>query len=233
MRILALAASPGDAEMCCGGTLARVTALRGEVAICTLGNGNSLGSDLTPRELADTHRAEAEAAAESLGAKLFWFGHSDFSVANDAVTRMQLVEVLRTFRPNALLAPASVDAHHDLRDAWRLALDAAHLAAAPSARTEQDPLDAPPAVCAYQPRWHEGFTPDTYVDVSDTIDAKQAAIAQLKTLAQWYMAQRGIDIAEAAETVSAYRGLQAGVDFAEAFAVTPIAGRAATARILP
>ncbi|MDE2989446.1 MAG: PIG-L family deacetylase [Chloroflexota bacterium] len=233
MRILALAASPGDAEMCCGGTLARVTALRGAVAICTLGNGNSLGSDLTPRELADTHRAEAEAAAESLGAKLFWFGHSDFSVANDAVTRMQLVEVLRTFRPNALLAPASVDAHHDLRDAWRLALDAAHLAAAPSARTEQDPLDAPPAVCAYQPRWLEGFKPDTYVDVSDTIDAKQAAIAHLKTLAQWYMAQRGIDIAEAAETVSAYRGLQAGVDFAEAFAVTPIAGRAATTRILP
>jgi len=233
MRILALAASPGDAEMCCGGTLARVTALRGAVAICTLGNGNSLGSDLPPRELADTHRAEAEAAADSLGAKLFWFGHSDFSVANDAVTRMQLVEVLRTFRPNALLAPASVDAHHDLRDAWRLALDAAHLAATPSARTEQDPLDAPPAVCAYQPRWLEGFTPDTYVDVSDSIDAKLAAIAHLKSLAQWYMTQRGIDIAEAADTVSAYRGLQAGVDFAEAFAVTLIAGRAATTRILP
>lgn len=233
MRILALAASPGDAEICCGGTLARVAALRGAVAICTLGNGNSLGSDLPPRELADKHRAEAEAAAESLGAKLFWFGHSDFSVANDAVTRMQLVEVLRTFRPNALLAPASVDAHHDLRDAWRLALDAAHIAAAPSARTDQDPLEAPPAVCAYQPRWLEGFTPDTYVDVSDTIDAKQAAIAKLKSLAKWYMTQRGIDIAEAAETVSAYRGLQAGVDFAEAFAVTPVAGRAATTRILP
>ncbi len=233
MRILALAASPGDAEMCCGGTLARVVALRGAVAICTLGNGNSLGGELPPRELAETHRAEAEAAAESLGAKLFWFGHSDFSVANDAVTRMQLVEVLRTFRPNALLTPASVDAHHDLRDVWRLALDAAQIAAAPSARTDQDPLDAPPAVFAYQPRWFEGFTPDTYVDVSDTIDAKQAAITQLKTLAQWYLTQRGIDIAEAAETVSAYRGLQAGVDFAEAFAVTPIAGGSAITRILP
>ena len=72
-----------------------------------------------------------------------------------------------------------------------------------------------------------------YVDVSDTIDAKQAAITHLKTLAQWYLTQRGIDIAEAAETVSAYRGLQAGVDFAEAFAVTPIAGGSAITRILP
>ena len=233
MRILALAASPGDAEMCCGGTLARVAATRGAVAICTLANGNSLGSDVPPRELADAHRAEAEAAADSLGAESFWFGHSDFSVANDAVTRMQLVEVLRTFRPNALLAPASVDTQHDLRDAWRLALDAAHLSATPSARTEQDPLDAPPAVFAYQARWFEGFTPDTYVDVSDTIDAKQTAIAHLKTLAQWYMTRRGIDIAEASETVSAYRGLQAGVDFAEAFAAAPIAGSPATTRVLP
>ncbi|MCY4111664.1 MAG: PIG-L family deacetylase [Chloroflexi bacterium] len=233
MRILALAASPGDAEMCCGGTLARVVASRGAVAICTLANGNSLGSDLPPRELADAHRAEAEAAAKSLGAELFWFGHSDFSVANDAVTRMQLVEVLRTFRPIALLAPASVDAHHDLRDVLRLALDAAHLAAAPTARTDQDPLDAPPAVFAYEPRWLEGLTPDTYVDVSDTIDAKQAAIAHLKSLAQWYVTRRGIDIAEAAETVSAYRGLQAGVDFAEAFATAAMAGRSATTRILP
>ncbi len=233
MRILALAASPGDAEMCCGGTLARVMALRGAVAICTLANGNSLGDEAPPRELADVHRAEAEAAAESLGAKLFWFGHSDFSVANDAVTRMQLVEVLRTFRPNALLTPASVDVHHDLRDVWRLALDAAQIAAAPSARTDQEHLDAPPAVCAYQPRWLEGFTPDTYVDVSDTIDTKQAAIAHLKTLAHWYAARRGIDIVEAAETVSAYRGLQAGVDFAEAFAVTPVAGGSAITRILP
>ena len=233
MRILALAASPGDAEMCCGGTLARVVALRGAVAICTLANGNSLGDEAPPRELADAHRTEAEAAAESLGAKLFWFGHSDFSVANDAVTRMQLVEVLRTFRPNALLTPASVDVHHDLRDVWRLALDAAQMAAAPSARTDQERLDAPPAVCAYQPRWLEGFTPDTYVDVSDTIDTKQAAIAHLKSLAHWYAARRGIDIVEAAETVSAYRGLQAGVDFAEAFAVTPVAGGSAITRILP
>ncbi|MCY4112502.1 MAG: PIG-L family deacetylase [Chloroflexi bacterium] len=233
MRILALAASPGDAEMCCGGTLARVVAMRGAVAICTLGNGNSVGDEAPPREQADAHRAEAEAAAGSLGAECFWFGHSDFSVANDAVTRMQLVEVVRKFRPNALLAPASVDAHHDLRDVLRLALDAAHLAAAPTARTDQDPLDAPPAVFGYQPRWFEGFTPDTYVDVSDTIDAKQAAIAHLKALAHWYLTRRGIDIAEAAETVSAYRGLQAGVDFAEAFAATPIAGGSATTRILP
>lgn len=233
MRILALAASPGDAEMCCGGTLARVAATRGAVAICTLANGNCLGNDVPPRELANTHRAEAEAAAASLGAELFWFGHSDFSVANDAVTRMQLVEVVRKFRPNALLAPASVDAHRDLRDVSRLALDAAQLAATPSARTDQDPLDGPPAVFAYQPRWFEGFTPDTYVDVSDTIDAKQAAITHLKTLAQWYLTRRGIDIVEAAETVSAYRGLQAGVDFAEAFATAPIADRSATTRILP
>ena len=233
MRILALAASPGDAEMCCGGTLARVAADRGAVAICTLANGNSLGSELPPRELAAAHHAEAQAAAESLGAELSWFGHSDFGVANDAVTRMQLVEVLRTFRPDALLAPASVDTHHDLRDVWRLALDAAQLAAMPSAHTDQSPLDSTPATFAYQARWLEGFTPDTYVDVSPTIDAKQAAIAQLKSLAQWYMSRWGIDIAEAAETVSAYRGLQAGVDFAEAFAAAPSAGSSATKRILP
>lgn len=233
MRALALAAAPGDAEICCGGTLTRVVGANGAAAICALSSGNSRGGDQPPRELAEAHEAEAQRAAETLGAELVWLGHSDFSVANDSVTQMQLVEVLRQFRPDAVLAPAAVESDHDLRNAWCLAVDAAHIAATPSARTDYDPLPSVPVVFAYEPRWFAGFVPDTYVDVSDAIETKQAAIAQFATLARWYRARWGIDIAEAAETVLAYRGLQAGVDFAEAFASTPIVGSPATARILP
>ncbi len=233
MRALALAVAPGDAEICCGGTLARVIAASGAAAICTLSSGNSRGGEQPPGEVAEAQRAEAQTAAETLGAEFIWLGHSDFSVANDSVTRMQLADVLRQFRPDAVLSPASVDADHDLREAWRLAVDAAHIAATPSARTDHDPLAATPVVFAYEPRWFAGFTPDTYVDVSDAIETKQAAIAQFTTLARWYTARLGVDIAEASETVSAYRGLQAGVDFAEAFASIPGNGIPATARILP
>ena len=233
MRAFALAVAPGDAEICCGGTLARVTAAKGAAAICTLSSGNSRGSNQTPREFAEAHKSEAQTAADTLGAELIWLGHSDFGVTNDSVTRMLLADQLREFRPDAVLAPASVNTIHDLRDAWRLAVDAAHIAATPSARTDHDPLPSVPAVFAYEPRWFEGFEPDTYVDVSNTIETKRAAIAQFTTLARWYMSRSGTDISQASDTVSAYRGLQAGVDFAEAFASRPTVGSRATSRVLP
>ena len=233
MRVLAVSVAPGDAEMGCGGTLARVIADGGGVAICTLSSGNSRGGGRSPRDTARDYQAEVGTAASTLGADLIWLGHSDFGVSNDSVTRIQIVDVLRKFRPDAVLAPASVDTDHDRRDGWRLAVDAAQMAASSSAHTEHEPLTSIPSVFAYEPRWVVGFQPDTYVDVTDVIETKHRAVMHLKSLRQWLKDESGVDITEACEIVSAYRGLQAGVEFAEAYVSTPGFGSSGTTRVLP
>ena len=149
MRVLVIAASPGDAEFACGGTLARVTRDGGATAICTIANGNSAGVDVPPRDLADTRRAEAEEAADILGAELYWLNHSDFAVADDSVTRVKVADVLRAFQADVVLAPAALGPSRDARAAGVLALGAAELAAAPNARSHHPALDAAPHVIAY------------------------------------------------------------------------------------
>lgn len=233
MHLLAVAASPADAEFACGGTLARVRADGGAVAICTVGNGNSTGQSVPPRELAATRRHEAEQAAGVLGAELFWLDHSDFAVSNDAVTRLKLVEIMRAFRPDLVLAPAAIGPSQDVRRTWPLTAEAAEMAAVSNLRTEQPALDAVPYLLACEPGWAAGFAPTEYVDISATMESKQQALGAYASLTEWRQARDGVGLVEAARTVAAYRGLQAGVKFAEAFRCEVGAGQAPTTRLLP
>ncbi len=234
MRVLAIAASPGDAEFACGGTLARVTRDDdGATAICTIANGNSTGADVPPRELAETRRAEAAAAAGIIGAEFYWLNHSDFAVADDSVTRVKVADVLRAFRADVVLAPAALGPSRDARAAGALALGAAELAAAPNARSEHPALDAPPHVITYAPEWAAGFAPTEYVDVTETQELKRRALEAHATLVAWRRARERINLVQAAASVAAYRGLQAGVAAAEAFRLDPAGGRAPTRRLLP
>ncbi len=234
MRVLAIAASPGDAEFACGGTLARVTRDDdGATAICTIANGNSTGADVPPRDLADTRRAEAEAAAGILGAELYWLNHSDFGVSGDSVTRVKVADVLRAFRADVVLAPAALGPSRDARAAGALALGAAELAAAANARSEHPALGAPPHVLSYAPGWAAGFVPTEYVDVTETQELKRRALEAHATLLVWRREREGIDLVQAAAAVAACRGLQAGVAAAEAFCLDPTSGRAPTRRLLP
>ena len=217
MRVLAISARPGDAEFACGGTLARIAGDGGAVAICTIANGNSSAADVPPRELAATRRTEAEQAAERLGAELVWLDHSDFAVSNDAVTRITVTDIVRAFDPNLVLAPAPLGSSQDIRNAWPLARAAVEMSAAPNARTDHDALPAAPTLMSYQPAWAGGFAPTAYVDVSGAVETKRAGLEAYVTLRAWIEEREGVDLIAAAHTVTAYRGLQAGVAHAEAF----------------
>ena len=233
MRLLAVAGSPADAEFACGGTLVRVRKNGGSTGICTVANGNSTGQGVPPRELASARRQEAEKAAAVLAADLFWLDHSDFAVSNDAVTRVKLAEIMRAFRPDVVLAPAPIGPSQDARHAWPLAAEAAGMAAVSNLRTEQPALEAAPYLLAYQPGWAAGFVPTEYVDISATLDSKLQALRAYASLIEWRRAGDGVDLVEAVTAVSAYRGLQAGVRFAEAFRCEAGVVRAPTGRLLP
>src|SRR5207247_961067 len=66
---LAVYAHPDDAEISCGGTLARWAAAGGEVhvLVCTLGDKGSTDTAADPKELADRRAGESAMAAGVLG----------------------------------------------------------------------------------------------------------------------------------------------------------------------
>src|SRR5436190_7145574 len=79
-RLLAVMAHPDDAELLCAGTLARAKADGAAIGIVVMCRGDKgVGSSMAaaPADLGRVRQEEAAAAAEVLGAQLFWFGAGD------------------------------------------------------------------------------------------------------------------------------------------------------------
>ena len=68
-RALAIYAHPDDAEVSCGGTMARWSAAGAEVhvVVCTRGDKGSSDPGIDPAELADRRAGEVAAAGQALG----------------------------------------------------------------------------------------------------------------------------------------------------------------------
>ncbi len=124
LDVLAIAPHPDDAEIGCGGTLAKAQVAGKRTGILELTRGES-GSLGTP-EIRD---AESMQAAKILG--LSYRGNlclEDGNISDDASSRNALAQVLRDVQPKILLVPHSHDRHPDHRAAAQLSASAVHLA---------------------------------------------------------------------------------------------------------
>lgn len=219
-RALAIYAHPDDADVSCGGTLARWAAAGAsvEVVVCTAGDKGSMDPDDDPAALSKRRAEEVAAAATSLGLTGYeLLGHPDGEVENDLTLRSQLVASVRRVRPEIVIAPdptalffgtAYVN-HRDHRVVGSAALDAVAPAAA-------SPHYFPESGAAHRVSevWLSGsLEPDSWVDIGAYVDTKTAALAchetQLGDAAEWL---RSV-VSQRAEDA----GRQAGVRHAEGF----------------
>lgn len=98
--VLAFGAHPDDVEFGCGGVLARLAAEGRKVVIVDLTSGDK-GTYGTPEE----RRKEGLAAAAVIGAERIFLDFRDCEVADTYEGRLQLVRVIRHYRPSLVLAP--------------------------------------------------------------------------------------------------------------------------------
>lgn len=226
-RVLAIYAHPDDADVSCGGTLARWAADGAEawVVVCTRGDKGSLAPDDDPEALAARRSVEVAAAAAALGlAGHTQLGFPDGEVENDLLLRGQLVAAVRAHRPDIVVAPdptslffgSSYVNHRDHRTVGYAALDAV----APAAWS---PHYFPEAGAPHRPTevWLSGsLEPDTWVDIEACLDIKTAALAchetQLGDAGEWL---RSV-VSQRAEDA----GRAAGVRYAEGFRRLVLAG---------
>jgi bacillithiol biosynthesis deacetylase BshB1 len=171
--LLAIAAHRDDAELTCGGTLARAARAGHRVGILDLTQGET-----GTRGDAPTRTAEAERAAKALGiAVRLNAGLPDAHLTNDETSREKLVELVRRTTPRVVILPYAVGRHPDHRVAADLGRDACYLAGlvkyAP--RPGVDPHR--PFKLLYALAYREDpVKPSFVVDISDTFEAKMQAI---------------------------------------------------------
>jgi bacillithiol biosynthesis deacetylase BshB1 len=122
--LLAIFPHPDDAELGCGGTLAKVAGAGHRVGIVDLARG-----EMASRGSVERRAEEALRAATVLGVSIREnVGLPDARLRNDPATREQLALVIRRFRPRVVIAPALEGRHPDHRVAAQLVRDACFVA---------------------------------------------------------------------------------------------------------
>ena len=75
--------------------------------------------------------------------------------------------------------------------------------------------------------------PDYYVDITDELETKLEMLKNHASQIVWLMDHDHIDVLEKTRTISAFRGIQSGVKYAEGFRRCNVALRNTTKRLLP
>ncbi|MEP7360444.1 MAG: PIG-L deacetylase family protein [Chloroflexota bacterium] len=219
-RVLVIVAHPDDADFGIAGTMARWIRA-GTVArmvCCTSGDAGGDDATADPLELARTRETEQRAAAAVVGYEGVDFLHRpDGALENDLALREQLVRIIRTFKPDAVLAmdptviisPRGFVQHVDHRNAGMAALDAVY----PAARNAMafPHLVTVDGLAPWDVNQLYLFFTDSanvWVDISDTIDTKIAALhehvsqlrkpAELEGMLRSWAAESGAEIGTAA-----------------------------------
>lgn len=174
LDILAFAAHPDDVEISCGGTIARHVAEGRTVGIIDLTRG-----ELGTRGNAELRMQEAEASKNILGIHVREnLGMADGFFTIDMEHKLRIVEMVRKYRPEIVLANSVQDRHPDHGRAAQLVSEGCFLAGLPKvvSTCQGDAQQAwrPKAVYHYiQDRY---IRPDVVIDVSEHFDRKIAAI---------------------------------------------------------
>jgi LmbE family N-acetylglucosaminyl deacetylase len=217
---LAVYAHPDDADVGCGGTLARWA--KGGTAVhlivCTDGGKGTNDPGVQPKKLAAERAAELEASSALIGfMSVDNLGFRDGELIDSDEFRRTLVARVRELRPDVVCGhdPTAIFFgqdyfnHRDHRILGMALLDAV----APAAALPHYFPDAGPPHQVSTVLLSGTLEPDEWVDVSDTIEAKAAAVECHRSQ---FAGQNGW-AGEAVRQRAAEEGRRAGVAHAEGF----------------
>ena len=100
---------------------------------------------------------------------------------------------------------------------------------APLIETEYPPLSAAPALFFWETQSGVGFLPEAFVDITEEIGTKEEAVANHKSQLEWTV----LPLEEMVRIIAAFRGLQCGCRYAEAFVAHRLYGQMPAYKLLP
>jgi LmbE family N-acetylglucosaminyl deacetylase len=172
LRILIIGAHPDDADIKAGGTAAKWCRLGHVVRLVSLTNGRAGHQSMHGPELAARRRAEAEAAAATIGATYQVFDHPDGELDDRLAYREEIIGLIRSFQPDLIIAHRSNDYHPDHRFAGLLVQDASYLLTVPAIVPDVPHLPACPVILYFSDAFTKPcrFEPHVVVEIDDEFD---------------------------------------------------------------
>ncbi|MGB5394752.1 MAG: bacillithiol biosynthesis deacetylase BshB1, partial [Lutimonas sp.] len=174
LDILAFGAHPDDVELGCGATLAKEISLGKKVGIVDLTRG-----ELGTRGSAEIRDQEAKNAAEILGVEVREnLGFADGFFQNDRANQIEIIKMIRKFKPEIVLCNSIDDRHIDHPKGSKLVSDACFLSGLRKIETklEENIQDAwRPKLVYHYIQW-KNIEPDFVVEVNDFIEKKVQAV---------------------------------------------------------
>lgn len=176
LDILVFGAHPDDAELGAGATIAKEISKGKKVGIVDLTRG-----ELGTRGSAEIRDQEAARAAKILGVAVREnMEFADGFFVNDKEHKLELIKIIRKYRPEIVLCNAVDDRHIDHARGSKLVSDACFLSGLMKIDTKMDGDDEwqeawRPKLVYHYIQW-KNLEPDFVVDVSGFIDKKTEAI---------------------------------------------------------
>jgi bacillithiol biosynthesis deacetylase BshB1 len=176
LDILVFGAHPDDAELGAGATIAKEISKGKKVGIVDLTRG-----ELGTRGSAEIRDQEAARAAKILGVAVREnMEFADGFFVNDKEHKLELIKIIRKYKPEIVLCNAVDDRHIDHARGSKLVSDACFLSGLMKIDTKMDGDDEwqeawRPKLVYHYIQW-KNLEPDFVVDVSGFIDKKTEAI---------------------------------------------------------
>ena len=232
MNVLAIGCHPDDMEINCAGTLAKCAKRGDKVVVCHVANGNMGHEVIMPPELREIRIGEAKKAGSLAGIEVITCDIGDLLVnGGDMEQRNKIIDVIRYADPDIIITHAPSDYMCDHVAVSRLVFDASFAASVPhygkGKASKVVPLYYMDNLAGH------GFIPTDYVDITDTFDLKLEMLECHESQLKWMRDHDNIDFADFVRTCAKYRGLQCGVQYAEAFTQAFVYPKVQPRRLLP
>jgi bacillithiol biosynthesis deacetylase BshB1 len=179
LDILVIASHPDDAELSCGGTIAKYTAEGKQVGVVDLTRG-----EMSTRGTPVQRERESEAAGRILGLAVREnLGLRDAFFQNAWEEQQAIIQVIRKYRPDIVLTNALKDRHPDHGRAAQLVREASFMAGLKRIQTKVEDVEQE----AFRPRqiFHfiqsQYLEPDLILDVSAYWEKKLESIRAYKS----------------------------------------------------
>ncbi len=217
---MVIIAHPDDAEFTVAGTVAAWAraGCRVVYVVCTDGDAGSHEPGMTREKLAAIRRSEQRAACAILGVhEIEFLGYRDGELQPTLELRRDLVRIIRRHKPEVVITgdPTAylLGDHYINHPDHRAAAQAAVDAVAPASAMPLLWPEAGPPHRVHQIYIHGNENPNRWVDVSETIEQKIAALKQhVSQMGSW-------DPSDMIKEWNAQEGGEKGLAFAESFRV--------------
>ncbi len=201
-KIIVVGAHPDDPETACGGTMALLAQAGHDVVAAYLTRGEA-GIPGTPhQEAAAIRTAEALRACELLGVRAVFLGQIDGQCEVNPARYDEMYRFLAGEQPDVIFTHWPIDTHRDHRACSSLVYDAW------LRMGRRVPLFYFECMAGQQ---SHKVLPTDYVDITAVVELKHRAclVHESQHVAEWYANSHG--------KMEAFRGLECGCDYAEAF----------------